>query len=51
MLGYCIYTLCINVHILVRTGVEFGINFMSCSENGNVAIIATMSGIYPKLMS
>ena len=27
---------------------KFGINFTSCSENGNFAIIATMSGIYPK---
>ena len=38
---------------------KFGINFTSCSENGNeitqgaaeyyFAIIATMSGIYPKI--
>ena len=27
---------------------KFGINFTSCSENGNFAII-TMSGIFPKI--
>ena len=27
---------------------KFGINFTSCSENGNFAIITT-SGIYPKI--
>ena len=32
-----------------RAGVKFGINFASCSENGNFAIIAITSGIYPKI--
>ena len=27
---------------------KFGINFTSCTGNGNFAIIATTSGIYPK---
>ena len=26
---------------------KFGINFKSCSENGNFAVIAIMSEIYP----
>ena len=40
----------------VREGVKFGINCSSCSENGseiarecNFAVIATTSGIYPKI--
>ena len=28
---------------------KFGINFTSCSENGNFAVIATTSGNYPKI--
>ena len=28
---------------------KFWIDFSSCSENGNFAVIATMSGIYPKI--
>ena len=28
---------------------KFGLNFMSCSENVNFAIIAATSGIYPKI--
>ena len=30
---------------------KFGIKFMSCSDNSNFAIIATMSGIIPKVHS
>ena len=53
-LGRCI------CYMSSRAGVEFGINFMSCScsENGkeiargaaecNFAVLATTSGIYPK---
>ena len=46
------------VYVIAREGVKFGINFTSCSENGNeitrgaaecyFAVIATTSGIYPK---
>ena len=32
----------------LQAGVKFGINFTSCRENGNFAILA-MSGIYPKI--
>ena len=28
---------------------KFGLNFTSCSENGYYAVIATTSGIYPKV--
>ena len=28
---------------------KFGINFTSCGGNSNFAVIATMSGIYPKM--
>ena len=44
-------------YVIALEGVEFGINFTSCSRNRNeiargaaeccIAIIATMSGIYP----
>ena len=37
------------VCVIAQAGVKFGINFTSCSENGNFAIIATTSGIYPKI--
>ena len=47
------------VYVIAREGVKFGINFTSCSEDGNeiargaaecyFAIIATTSGIYPKI--
>ena len=47
------------VYVIAREGVKFGINFMSCIENGNeiargaaecyFAVIATTSGIYPKI--
>ena len=42
------------VYVIAREGVKFGINFTSCSENGNetegyFAVIATTSGIYPKI--
>ena len=37
------------VYVIARARMKFGINFTSCSENGNFSIIATMSGIYPKL--
>ena len=37
------------VYVIVRAGVKFRINFMSCRENGNFAVLATMSGIYPKI--
>ena len=30
-------------------GVKIGINFTSCSENGNFVVIATISGLYPKI--
>ena len=49
------------VYVIAREGVKFGINFTSCSEHGNeiargaaecyFAVIATMSGIYPKIYS
>ena len=28
---------------------KIGINFTSCSENGNFVVIATISGLYPKI--
>ena len=37
------------VYVIAREGVKFGINFTSCSENSNFAVIATTSGIYPKI--
>ena len=47
------------VYVIAREGVKFGINFTSCSDNGNeialgtaecyFAVIATTSGIYPKI--
>ena len=47
------------VYAIAWEGVKFGINFTSCSENGNeiargaveyyFAVIATTSGIYPKI--
>ena len=47
------------IYVIAREGVKFGINFMSCSENGNeiargaaecyFAVIATTSGIYLKI--
>ena len=47
------------VYVIAREGVKFGINFTSCSKNGNeiargiaeyyFAVIATTSGIYPKI--
>ena len=49
------------VYVVAWEGVKFGINFMSCSENGNeiargaaecyFAVIATMSGIDSKIHS
>ena len=49
----------IYVYVLAREGVKFGINFTSCCENDNeiargaakcyFAVIATTSGIYPKI--
>ena len=46
-------------NVIAREGVKFGINFTSCSEDGNVialsaaecyfAVIANTSGIYPKI--
>ena len=46
-------------NVIAWEGVKFGINFTSCSENGNkiargiaecyFAVIATTSGIYPKI--
>ena len=49
----------IYVYVIAREGVKFGINFTSCSENDKdiargaakcyFAIIATTSGIYPKI--
>ena len=60
---YCIYVLFkiddIYVYVIAREGVRFGINFTSCCENDNeiargaakcyFAVIATTSGIYPKI--
>ena len=37
------------VYVIAQTVVKFGINFTSCSKNGNFAVIATTSGIYPKI--
>ena len=47
------------VYVIAREGVKFGINFSSCSQNGNkiargaaecyFAVIDTLSGIYPKI--
>ena len=47
------------VYVIAWEGVKFGINFTSCSENGNeiargatecyFAVIATTRGIYPKI--
>ena len=49
------------VYVVAWEGVKFGINFTSCIENGNeiargtaecyFAVIATTSGIYPKIHS
>ena len=48
---YGCFSCCI-VYVIAREGVQFGINFTSCSENGNeigrgcyFAIIATTSAI------
>ena len=38
------------VYVIAQERVKFGINFMSCSENGKFAVIATTSGIYPKIL-
>ena len=48
-----------NVYVIAQAGVKFGINFTSCSESGseiaggtvecNFAILATTSGIYPRI--
>ena len=35
--------------VIPWAGVKFGINFMSCSENGNFAVLTTTSAIYPKI--
>ena len=32
------------VYVIALSGVKFGINFTSCRENGNFAILATTSG-------
>ena len=47
------------VYVIAWEGVKFGVNFTSCSKNGNeiargaaecyFAIIATTSGIYPNI--
>ena len=37
------------MYVISRAGMKFGINFASCSEKGNFAVIATTSGIYPKI--
>ena len=47
------------VYVIAWEGVKFGINFMTCSKNGNeisqgvaecyFAVIATTNGIYPKI--
>ena len=55
------YLICVNyfcIEFVAWEGVKFGINFTTCSENGNeiargaaecyFAVIATTSGIYPK---
>ena len=49
----------VSYYVIARAGVKFEINFTSCSENGNeiaqvaaecnFAVIATTSGIYPKI--
>ena len=36
------------VYVITRVGGKFVINFTSCGENGNFAILAT-TGIYPKI--
>ena len=45
------------VYVIARAGVKFGINFTSCSENGNVIArgaaefyFAIIAGIYPKIL-
>ena len=48
------------IFLVAQEGVKFGINFTSCSENGNeiargaaecyFAVITTTSGIYPKIL-
>ena len=50
---------CNGIDVIAQVGVKFGMNFRSCSENGNEitrgaaecnsAVIATVSGIYPKI--
>ena len=57
-LGVRIY-IYIYVYVIARAGVKFEINFTSCRENGseiaqgiaecNFAVLATTSGIYPKI--
>ena len=58
---FCIYVLfkIYDIYVIAREGVKFGINFTSCCENDNeiargtakcyFAVIATTSGIYPKI--
>ena len=54
----CLFCSILLVYVIARAGVKFGIDFTSCSGNGNeiargvaecyFAVIAT-SGIYPKI--
>ena len=40
MINFCIYMcvyICVYVYVIARAGMKFGINFTSCSENGNFA--------------
>ena len=56
---YWLYLHMYYVYIIAREGVKFGINFTSCSENGNeiargaaecyFVVIAKTSGIYHKI--
>ena len=55
----CMVIYIVFVYVIAREGVKFGINFTSCSEIDNeiargvaecyFAVIATTSGIYPKI--
>ena len=57
--GFFFPLLFLLVYVIARKGVKFGINFTSCSKNGNeiargiaecyFAVIVTTSGIYPKI--
>ena len=45
-----LYWLQLFVYVRAQEEVKFEINFTSCRENINFAVITTMSGIYPNIL-